>query len=103
MSLLERVAHIAGGEEDIPIHVFCAGLAEIHNGQVTVQQFKNYWNLDTEESNQLDWLITKYQAKVGDTERRNFLRDFKEIMILTENRVAWYANETELIERINEI
>ncbi len=103
MSLLTRIAHIGDGTDDIAIHLFCAGLAEIHNNQITVQQFKNYWNMTTDEADDFDWLVTKYMAKVGDVARRNFIRDLKDILILTEGQVAWYTNETELRERINEI
>ncbi len=98
MGLLARLQ----GDENpkIAVHTFWSAMVEIDNGEVTVQQVKNYFEMDADTSSDFDWLIGKYNDS---TNKYNFVNLMHVIFILAEVKTTGYATEQALIDRINRI
>lgn len=90
------------GEElpKLPVHQFWASLQEVSHGELTIAQVKSYFQLSQESSNDLDWLVGKYQAS---TDKPEFLRIIHVIFMLAETSAPGYSNQTDLVARINRI
>jgi len=98
MSLLAR---LNGDEEPkIPVHQFWAGMKEIALGEVTVAQFKTYFELTGVDGTDFDWLVGKYTAS---TDQELFIELLHVIFVLAEVKTPGYANTADITSRINRI
>jgi hypothetical protein len=98
MSLLGRLQGL--DEPKIAVHQFWAGMEEVANGEITVQEFKNYFNLSSDEASDFDWLWGKYTAS---SNQKEFLRLMHIIFVIAEVSAPGYTTETQIVDRINRI
>lgn len=98
MSLLNRL--IGTEEPKIAVHQFWAAMEETANGEMTVQEIKDYLQMSEEDSDEFDWLIGKYQAS---TDKPRFLYLMHVLYVLAEIEAPGYGTQSELQARINRI
>jgi len=98
MSLLDKLA--GDQEPKLPVHQFYAALAEFAAGAVTRQNVVDYFQLDSADEVELDFLIAEYQA-TDPTRQQEFLEFIHRIFMLAEVKVPGYDSNAALSTRIS--
>jgi len=98
MALIDRLTGAA--EPKIPVHQFWAGMVELSHGEITVAQFKTYFNLTGDDATDFNWLVAKYQASANKAE---FVELMHAIFMLSEMDTPGYTSESDITARINRI
>lgn len=98
MALVDRLR----GAEDpkIPVHQFWAGMVEIALGEVTVAQFKTFFDLTGQDATDFDFIVSAYQAS---SNQERFLQLMHVIFLLAEQDTPGYNTSAALSARINRI
>ena len=95
MALLDRLAGLE--EPKIGGHKFWAGMVELSLGEVTVAQFKTYFDLSGQDATDFDWLVTQYQAS---TNKPQFIELMHVMVTLAEGKVPGYLTNADWVARI---
>lgn len=105
MSLLDRVCGFRPPGDDmwvrIPREIFMATLYELAAGIATRNQIVAFWDLDTDETSTLDWLINKYNAQPDAAAKAKYLQYLGIIFALAEGEINGYTTEALVQARIN--
>lgn len=99
--LLERL--ISGGPEGdgkIAVHQFTAGMYEIAEGEITVAQFKNYFDLQGQDATDFDWLLNQYDTSA---DQDKWLVLIEKIFMLSEFYTPGYTDRNDVAARITRI
>jgi len=105
MALVDRLAGI-GDPETTPklsISAFWACLYEMAKGKLTRQNIIDYFQLDTDEVVELDWLIARYNAQPNATAKASYVELIQVIFMLAESQVPGYTTNAGIVARINAI
>lgn len=98
MSLIGR---LSGAEEPkIPVHQFWSGMVELSLNEITVAQFKTYFELAGQDADDFDWLVGKYEAS---TDKPMFIQLMHVLFMLSEQGTPGYTANADLVARINRI
>lgn len=98
MSLIDR---LTGAEmPKIPVHQFWAGMIETSLGEVTVAQFKIYFDITGDDATDFDWLIGKYNASAN---KERFIELMHAVFLLSEKQTPGYTDQADVVARINRI
>jgi hypothetical protein len=106
MSLIDRLAGLNQDSENpnkLPITYFWANLYEMAQGYRNKAQIVSHFNLDTDEANELQWIINKYNAQPDAVSKAKFVELINVILIMAEARAPGYTSNAELVARINAI
>lgn len=105
MALIDRLAGLGDPENNrkLPITYFWANLYELSQGKRTKAQIVSLFQLDAGESDELQWLIDKYNIQPNATAKAKFVELINVILIMAEARAPGYTTNAELVARINSI
>lgn len=106
MALLDRLAGINDDDSNnykLPILYFWANLYELAQGYRTKAQIVSLFGLNTNEANEVQWLIDKYNAQPTATAKAKFVELIEVILIMAEAGAPGYTTNAELVARINAI
>ncbi len=100
MGLVDRLLPSTTEEDErkIPVHAFMASMGELERGQVTREDIIAMFNLDSNDINDLDNLITKAQ-QMSASERFKFARELHDVLLLAEGGFR-YSTKQELRSRL---
>jgi len=82
---------------------FTAALAELAQGEITKQSIIDFYNLAASAENQLNWLITKYNAQPTAEDKSKFIVVLQHIMWMARDNFPGYNSNAELAARIDRI
>lgn len=103
MSLVGRLRGDAEDGDSIAVHQFWAAMREVHFGEVTVAQFKSFFNITGQDATELDQLIALYQAKSTDAEKLEFVDNLHSIFMLVESGSPGYQTNSEINQRLQRL
>ena len=105
MSLLGRLGGFDTSEQisKLGIDYFWANLYELAQGQRSKAQIVELFNLNTDEANELQWLIDKYNAQPTATAKAKFIELIRVILVMAEADAPGYTTNAEIAARINAI
>lgn len=105
MSIIDRLSGI-GTEENstkLGVHTFWAALSEFADGFVTKPEIVSYFQLDSTEEEELDWLVGKYTSQPNAEAKAKFVELIHVIFILAEQGAPGYTTNAQIVARINAI
>ena len=105
MSLVNRLAGIGHPEEVVKLSIsaFWAMLYEMAQGKKTKADIVSYFNLDAGETDELQWVIDRYNAQSTATAKAKFVELMLVIFMLAESHVPGYTTNADIVARINAI
>lgn len=101
MALVERLMGLE--EPKIPIHSFFAAQSEVARGAITVQQVKNFLNMDASAAAEYDALIALYPSGSTTAAQLNQLRYINQmhaVFVLAEKKYPQYSTAAEVRSKL---
>lgn len=98
MALLEKLQ--GSVEPKLPVHQFASSLSEWGAGETNRAAIIAFFNLDADDTLDLDWLKGKYDASVN---KREFANRIHGIFMLSETGYTGYQTQAELVAIVNGI
>lgn len=99
MSLIDRLSGVQ--QPKLPVHQFWSAFVEYSLGQQDTSALKSAFGIvDTEDVNEFDWLVSKYDASAN---KERFLNLLHSLFCLAEQNIFNYADKATMQARINAI
>jgi len=109
MGLINRIAGIPEDPQRpeevrrIPVDTFWALLYEMSNGERTLQNIVDRFELDEYEQGDLSWLISRYNAQPNATAKAKFIELMRVIFMLAESKEPGYTTNFDISARVGRI